>query len=405
MEPNLKNQPRHLRDIQLLCNIILMCTGSRNIHELTGFGSMTFPDVTQILQTTDMLLKLRHLQHFYHGKRKDDWSLRDQVRIAEELGYVTSGRLAGVEIMMKEHYKGVRHVNFVVDEVWDELRRTKKMGKRWTVSLQRRKINQWFRTSGERVVVRDEEVWQQEGLCRRLMGLFLEIQQRGLFIGMDIKRAIREEVVLFTEEEICDPEAAADFLKILGNTGNLYPVLKQMHDCGFLGAYMPEWANITDLMQFNSYHQYTVDEHTLFMVRNLDDVVNGVQNGIPPMRSLLDKHLPRKDLLALSFLLHDVGKHMGRGHVKRGAMMVSRVAQRMHLPAQDESLVYFLVDRHVVLSDASRMRDISDPVLVKQLAEDMRNRQRLDYLHCLTWCDAKAVGEGVLTGWPGSLIG
>ena len=125
MEPNLKTSPGHLRDIQLLRNIILMCTGSRNIHELTGFGSMTFPDVTQILQTTDMLLKLRHLQHFYHGKRKDDWSLRDQVRIAEELGYVTSGRLAGVEIMMKEHYKGVRHVNFVVDEVWDELREPK----------------------------------------------------------------------------------------------------------------------------------------------------------------------------------------------------------------------------------------------------------------------------------------
>ena len=110
------------------------------------------------------------------------------------------------------------------------------------------------------------------------MGLFLEIQQRGLFIGMDIKRAIREEVVLFTEEEICDPEAAADFLKILV-IQELYPVLKQMHDCGFLGAYMPEWANITDLMQFNSYHQYTVDEHTLFMVRNLDDVVNGVQKA------------------------------------------------------------------------------------------------------------------------------
>ena len=404
MEPDIKTSPGHLRDIQLLRNIVFVCTGSRNIHELTEFGDISFNDINDILKTTDNILKLRHLMHFHHGKRQDEWTLIDQARIAEELGYVTTGRLAGVEILMKQHYLQVRHILLIMHEVLDDLRRTKRLGKSWRVSLQRRKINKWFRTSGARVVVRDEKVWELKGLCARLMEMFFEVQQRDLFIGMDIQRHIRERCLLLPREELNDPTAAQHFLRILQHAGQLYPVLKQMHDSGFLGAYMPEWDNITCLMQFDSYHQYTVDEHTLFMVRNLDDVINGKVTGLEPMSALLRDRLPRKDLLALSFLLHDVGKYMGRGHVARGAMMVSGVAQRLHLQPHEESLVYFLVDQHVALSDASRMRDISDPVLITQLAAAMTNRERLDYLFCLTWCDAKAVGEGVLTGWQEALL-
>jgi [protein-PII] uridylyltransferase len=112
----------------------------------------------------------------------------------------------------------------------------------------------------------------------------------------------------------------------------------------------------------------------------------------------------RKDLLGLGLLLHDMGKYMGRGHVARGALMVAQVATRMGLDAQEEELVFWLVEKHVSLSDASRMRDFHEASFLSAFCEKMGNREQLDMLYCLTYADARAVGEGVLTGWQEAIL-
>jgi [protein-PII] uridylyltransferase len=122
------------------------------------------------------------------------------------------------------------------------------------------------------------------------------------------------------------------------------------------------------------------------------------------MREIFPK-VKRKELLALGLLLHDMGKYMGRGHVARGAIMVSAVAERLGLSEEDEDLVYFLVERHVSLSDASRMRNFHEPSFLGPFAEKIGDQARLDALYCLTYCDAKAVGDGVLTGWQEAILG
>jgi [protein-PII] uridylyltransferase len=157
-------------------------------------------------------------------------------------------------------------------------------------------------------------------------------------------------------------------------------------------------------MQFDSYHQFTVDQHTLFAMGNLDAVINGTLPGLPDMPRIL-AGVKRKDLLGLSLLLHDMGKYMGRGHVARGAIMVEQLASRLGLDAAEEEMVYFLVERHVSLSDASRMRDFNEPAFLKAFAEKMGTQTQLDALYCLTYADAKAVGEGVLTGWQEAILG
>jgi [protein-PII] uridylyltransferase len=166
---------------------------------------------------------------------------------------------------------------------------------------------------------------------------------------------------------------------------------------------LPEFGNLTCHMQFDSYHQFTVDQHTLFAMGNLDAVTNGQLQGLPNMPHMLAQ-TKRKDLLGLGLLLHDMGKYMGRGHVARGALMVAQVAARMGLDAQEEELVYWLVEKHVSLSDASRMRDFHEPSFLAAFSEKMGNREQLDLLYCLTYADARAVGEGVLTGWQEAIL-
>jgi [protein-PII] uridylyltransferase len=184
----------------------------------------------------------------------------------------------------------------------------------------------------------------------------------------------------------------------------VHPILADMHAAGLLGAFLPEFGNLTCHMQFDSYHQYTVDEHTLIAMRNLDDVAAGRVPGLPGMARIL-MGVARKDLLALSLLLHDMGKYMGRGHVARGALMVQPLSERLGLAHDEEELVHFLVERHVALSDASRMRNIHEASFLKPFAQRMGTRERLDALYCMTWCDSKAVGEGILTGWQEALLG
>ncbi len=182
------------------------------------------------------------------------------------------------------------------------------------------------------------------------------------------------------------------------------PSSPDMHNAGLLGAYLPEFGNLTCHMQFDSWHQYTVDQHTLLAISYLDDVAKGTLEGLPRMTRIFPR-IRRKDLLALGLLLHDMGKYMGRGHVARGAIMVAEIARRLALSREEEDFLYFLVERHVSLSDASRMRNFHEPSFLGPFAEKMVDQHSLDALYCLTYCDAKAVGDGVLTGWQEAILG
>ncbi len=403
MEPNLKSNPGCLRDVQLLRNAAFIVSGSRNLLNLAELDVITTKDLIDVAAANDHLLRLRSLLHFHHKRKQDIFQLPDQVLIAKKLGYEAVSQLRAVEHFMKHHYAQVLHVHQTVELAVSRLKATGHLG-RWTLLIKTRKtIDKDFSAVQGQVYVSNLEFWSLPDAAARLLRMCRVAQQKGLRLSLELQRVIRTHLSLVTDVVRNDKTLGRVFLEIIGDLGRTRPILEDMHNCGLLGAYLPEFGNLTCHMQFDSYHQFTVDQHTLFAMGNLDAVVNGQSNGLPGMPALLAA-VKRKDLLGLGLLLHDMGKYMGRGHVARGALMVAQVANRMGLDAQEEELVYWLVEKHVSLSDASRLRDFHEPAFLTTFCEKMGNREQLDLLYCLTFADARAVGEGILTGWQEAIL-
>lgn len=405
MEPNLKSNPGGLRDVQLLRNMAFLACGSRNLLALGELDGISRGDLHGVLAAHDHLLELRSLLHFTHGRKQDVFQLPDQVKVAKMLGYADVSRLRAVEHFMKRHYAQVRHVHQVLELAASRLEAKGYLGLRLKPLIAtRRTLCEGFSAIAGRVYLADADFWRSPRAGARLVEMCREAQRRQVRLSVELMRTISANLAVVDDAARSDPGAAKAFLAILGDLGTARPLLYDMHASGLLGTWLPEFGLVDCLMQFDSWHQYTVDEHTLLAVGNLDALAAGKAQGLPGMPAVFAR-LARRDLLTLGLLLHDVGKYMGRGHVARGAMMVERVARRLGLTREEEDLVHFLVQQHVALSDASRKRDFREQSFLKPFAERIGTQERLDYLYCLTWADAKAVGEGVLTGWQEALLG
>lgn len=404
MEPNLKSNPGGLRDVQFLRNAAFIAAGSRNLIALCELESITRPDLDNVVATNDHLLTVRCLQHFHHQRKQDVWQLSDQVRIAHQLGYTDLSRLRAVEQLMRRHYAMVLHVHQVCDLAISRLHATGHLGRRPILIRSRKPISDGLVAVQGQAYLSDPGFWRLGDAGARLLRGCRAAQVAGVRLSFELQRAIKANLQVVGDEDRCDPALGRVLLALLGDAGRVQPILKDMHSAGLLGTWLPEFGNLTCHMQFDSWHQYTVDEHTLIAMGHLDRLARGEEKGLPGMDRIFPG-LPRKDLLGLALLLHDMGKYMGRGHVARGAIMMGDVSRRLGLSDDEADLVYFLVESHVILSDATRMRDFQDPAFLKPFATRIGSRERLDYLYCLTWADAKAVGEGVMTGWQESLLG
>lgn len=405
MEPNLKTNPGCLRDVQFLRNATFMLYGSRNLHALRELDVISFDDVQNIFAANDHFLRLRALLHFQHGRREDVLRLPDQLHLADLLGYSPGGRVKAVEHMMIGHYGHVAVVNEMAELVVSRLHALGHVGARRLILIKTRKrLDDDFSVIDGRVYLSRPGLWEEPGLGRRLMNMCRLAAERRLRLSIELRRDIGANLHRLVSDPFRrDAAVGRCFLRMLTDVGHLRPILEDMHACGLLGTYLPEFGNLRCLLQFNSYHQYTADEHTLIALGNLDQLATNRATGFPGCAEILPR-LDRRDLLALSLILHDIGKFMGSGHVPRGALMVGPIAQRMGLDEAEEDLVHFLVEQHVVLSDATRSRDIADPAFLATMARTMGDQRRLDYLYVLTFCDAAAVGEGIVTGWQHSLM-
>ncbi len=404
MEPNLKSNPGCLRDVQLLRNMAFVAFGSRELSALTQLDVITAEDLAAVESANGHILSLRSLLHFHHQRKQDVFQLADQVRVAKLLGYSDLSSLRAVEHFMKEHYARVLHVHQMVDLTISRLRALGHLGRRPILILSRKVLDRDFVAVQGQVYLSHKDFWKLPDAGARLMRMCRLAQTRDMRISLELQRAIKANLAVVTDEVRHDRVLGRVFLDILGDAGRIYPILQDMHNAGLLGAYLPEFGNLTCHMQFDSYHQYTVDQHTLLAMSYIDAIATGASPGLPRMAQIFPT-VKRKDLLALGLLLHDMGKYMGRGHVARGAIMVSAVAERFGLSEADEEFVYFLVERHVSLSDASRMRNVHEPSFLRDFSEKMGGQENLDALYCLTYCDAKAVGEGILTGWQEAILG
>jgi [protein-PII] uridylyltransferase len=259
-----------------------------------------------------------------------------------------------------------------------------------------------FIEDGGRLSVTGPEVFA--AAPEKLLILFRCADAHDLDLHPDAFSAVSRSLSLVTPSLRRDPEATRAFLDILAQGQRPYRVLTLMNETGLLGRFLPEWGRIVGQTQFNMYHAYTVDEHTLQAVGIINDIQRGKLAIEHPTSTEIVHRIDDFEALMLAMLLHDVGKGGDRGQLEDGAIAARRACDRLGLDPRRTEFVVWLVRNHLALSDYAQKRDVSDPETVRAFTELVGDPERLRTLLILTVADIRAVGPGVWNGWKGQLI-
>lgn len=398
LEPNLKSCPGGLRDIQTVSWVAMRYFDASCIEELVAHGFLELDELEELLECQGYLWQLRFALHLISGRDENRLLFDLQRQVAELMGFKDGTELA-VEQMMKRYYRTVRRV-MELNQMLLQLFKRATLGH--TSALEIKKINDHYQRRGAFI-----ECLQPERLNDpvELMQLFLHVAKNSNIKAIyaptlrSLRRARRAQTTPLMENELC----RAVFLEILRHPRGIAS-LSLMHSHGILSAYLPAWRRIEGQMQFDLFHAYTVDEHTYRLLRNIDRFSQPEQKDEFPLGSVLINQLPKKGLLVLAAIFHDIGKGRGGDHSKLGAVDAQAFCDLHGLNKHDGRLVSWLVENHLVMSVVAQRRDISDPDVVADFADKVRDAVHLSYLYCLTVADICATNEKTWNNWKGSLL-
>jgi [protein-PII] uridylyltransferase len=397
-EPNVKEGVGGLRDLHTVLWVAQARFGSRGLEGLHAEGRISDRDYRAVRRCYDFLARVRNEAHFATGRRSDLLTLDLQPDLAQGLGYEQKDGLLASEIFMRDYFRRASELHAFAAAF---LRRhLEDSPLRVLPSLGRARPEPGFEVRAGRLHARGVEL-RGGGLA--MLSAFAAAQAEGAPLSDELERAIRDRVHFVTPAFRRSREAGAIFLDVLRWRGRVGPVLRAMHETGFLGRFLPELGRVTFLVQHDLFHRYTVDEHTLRGVEALDEVAEGddpVLRGFGRVFDEVEDAAP----LYLGMLLHDIGKGRGGGHIPRGAQLAPRVCARLGLEEHRTQDVVFLVASHQEMSRVSQRRDLSEAALIASFAERVGGLGRLNMLLLLTYADHRAVGPGVWSEWKGALL-
>jgi [protein-PII] uridylyltransferase len=401
-EPNVKESAGGLRDLHTVGWVGHARFGCRGIDVLLAQGYVSPSEHASTRKAYDFIARIRNEAHFVTGRRTDLLTLDLQPVVAAGLGYSAKRETAASELFMRDYYRRAQELRRFCENFLLRAGAGSTPARRLAL---RRKIvgprGRYEIRSGQ-LVLRTQTPAPHDNPFR-LLEVFEVAQEHGVRVSDELKLAVHENLRLVDRRFRTSPEACRAFLAILRRPGRLVSTLRPMHETGFLGRFLPEFERITFLVQHDFYHRYTVDEHTLKALEALDDVATTKHPDVAPFTRVLGE-IEDPSRLALGILLHDIGKGRGGGHVPKGARIAEAVVERLHLDDEAASDVLFLVQKHLVMSQVSQRRDLSDAGLIEGFAETVGTLDRLNMLLVLTFADNCAVGPGIWNDWKGALL-
>src|ERR1700675_3498496 len=402
-EPNVKESAGGLRDIHTTMWLASTKFGTRTLRELFDKRLITEREQKTTDEALTFLWRVRNELHFLSAHKNDVLSRDIQPQIAKNFGYASDEVSLGVEKFMRDYYLHARVIHRISRRLIARCRET--LARRGAVQ---RRLRQDALADGLIVIDAQIHLAHPDGRAfredpTRLMKVFWHCHRLGFELGVDVERAVEESLHLVDDEFRSSADVRDLFLSICRSWGRVTQTFREMHELGFLGRYLPEWDALTCLVQYDVYHKFTVDQHSLLAVENLEALAPGQSAESEAAHVLND--VERPDLLMLGMLLHDIGKGRGHGHVAKGIPLSEELTQRIGLSPDDADKVVFLVAAHVTMSHTAQRRDIDDPKTVAALADVCRTPERLRMLYLLTFADMRAVGAGVMTGWQAQILG
>ncbi len=402
-EPNVKESAGGLRDIHTAMWLASTKFGTRTLLELKDKRLITEGEQRMADAALTFLWRVRNELHFISGHKNDVLGRDIQPQIAKNFGYVGDEVSLAVEKFMRDYYLHARVIHRVSKRLIARCRETLSRPR----PVQRR-LRQEALADGLYVLDGQLHLVEPDGRAfredpSRLMKVFWHSHRLGLELGVEVERAVEGALDLVDEAFQRSLDVRDLFLAICRNWGRTALTMREMHELGLLGRYLPEWEALTCLVQYDAYHRFTADQHSLLAVENLEALAPGQSAESEGIAEVLNE-LARPDLLMLGMLLHDIGKGKGHGHVAKGIPLIQALTARLGLPGEDADAVILLVAHHLTLSHMAQRRDIDDPKTVASLAEVVGTPERLRMLYLLTFADMRAVGPGVMTGWMARIL-
>ncbi len=406
VEPNVKEAKGGLRDLQSLFWIAKYIHHTNDTSDLVKLGLFRPEELDTFLNAEEFLWTVRCHLHLVARRASEQLSFDMQVEVASRMGYNdTAGRRA-VECFMQDYF---RHATAVGDLTRIFLTSLEQQHRKEAPPLLKRVFSrkpklrdEIFGIENNRIAIFDEAGFLADKL--NLLRFFEESMRSGLSLHPDGMRLVKANLHLIDDQMRQSKDASKIFFNALLKHGNPERALRRMNECGVLASYMPEFAPVVAMMQFNMYHHYTVDEHTIQCIKVLAKIEqNELIEELPVASDILERGVNRK-VIYLALLLHDIGKGRDVAHEILGAQIARKVAPRLGLKKDEAANVEWLVRYHLVMSDMAQKRDISDPRTVRDFAKVVGTQERLDLLTVLTVCDIRGVGPGVWNNWKATLL-
>jgi len=407
-EPNLKSGCGSLRDYQNLLWMTFFKEGSLATTHLVGKDWLSEPDRRRIEAAYDFLLRVRTELHYLHQRATDVLHLNMQETMAQRLRYPQERGLLRSESFMKDVYAHSRNIFRVTERITAQFASGYSSAKTRSLFgfLPRAKpaaehIN-GFVIQDRQLDIEGPDLFTKNPV--EMMRAIEIAQERQLEPSPELADMLSRKIGLITHPLRYAKEPREIFRRILSRKGEVGRALRLMHRLDFLGQYIPEFGQLTCLVQHEFFHRYTADEHTLVCIDKLDALARTEDPKLIQYRKLFEE-LPNPFVLYLALLLHDTGKAVGaRPHSEASAVFAQRVARRLQLDPRERKMLILLVDHHVTLSNIAQRRNVDDPVTVSEFAAIVKDQNNLDALMLLTLADGQGTSDENWSDWKETLV-
>ncbi len=403
-QPNIKDSPGALRDFQLAMWIDIASVLSGHLPRLKDRPLVSAGDIEDARAGYERLLTFRVSLQTLCGRKQDVLDFQMQQSVALDLAFEDTEELRAVDRLLRDFYRSATAVHRLAQTVTRRYLEECAVATKDYERLKRVRLDDDFTRVGDYLYASRTGMFSGENWLELAMRAYVHAARQAIIVGTDIVASIRARLPEVDDSLRRDAGAKMHFETLMRMRANVGNTLRAMRDVGLLGAFLPEFGEIEGLVLSDAYHDFTVDEHTLLVVRAGDDLFKSVERNDEFRRGILDA-LPRPHVLRLACLFHDLGKSRGAaGHSERGALMLPAIGERLGLSDSTLRTLIFLVKEHLILSKISQKRDTGDVTLLKELAAKIETKERLDLLLLLTYCDSISVGQGAYPLWKDALL-
>ncbi len=401
LEPNIKESPGGLRDLQVIGWVAKRHFGAETLHDLVGHGFLTEYEYHALSEAQNFLWKVRCGLHYLTGRREDRLLFEHQRKLAAQFGYHDQAHSMAVEQFMKDYYRTVLRLSrlneMLLQLFEEEILLANVPGEPQPLSMD-------FQARHGYLEAVDEDIFQRRPTA--LLELFVLMARhpelRGVRAGTI--RLVRDHRDQIDDDFRRDPKAHALFIELFRQGTGLTHELRRMNRYGVLAAYLPVFGHIVGQMQHDLFHIYTVDEHTMFVVRNLRRFTVAEFHHEFPLCSDIIQRIKKQEVLTLAGFFHDIGKGRGGDHSLLGAADAVIFCRDHGMGEYDTELVKWLVENHLIMSTTAQRKDISDPEVISEFAQRVGSQKRLDHLYLLTVADIRATSDSLWNSWKDALL-